>query len=386
MLAVITDDLTGASEIAGIALARGSRTVIASRNFNQPECDVLVVSSNMRSFDARSAATKSAELTRLIMALSPVLIFKKTDSVLRGNIGPELTAQMRAEGKGRALLVPANPSRDRIVRDGIYYVDGLPIAESVFGSNRRLALKSSSVVDILSTRGLPDIMSVSPGDPLTEPGVYVGNAESSEDLRRWAECLDDEIVPAGAADFFAAVLDCKIGNTPFELHEQALNPDCRALYLCGSNFPLSRKAVNDAIASSVPVISMPDSLYFSDSPDPESVNAWAGDVVSALKRNQKVIVNAKQQPGPHCLRSSDISAAMAAVVLRAVEENAVDELFVEGGATSEAVMSALQVDCLYPSESIVPGVTRMRVHGYPKLHVTMKPGSYSWPRQIWNFN
>jgi len=386
MLAVITDDLTGASEIAGIALARGSRTVIASRDFDLPDCDVLVVSSNMRSMLPEAASLTSAELTRQIVALSPLLIFKKTDSVLRGNVGPELKAQMHVEGKDRALLVPANPSRNRVVKDGIYYVDGVPVAESDFGFSQGISLASSGVTRILETRGLPGVISVSPDEPMELPGVYAGNAESDEDLRRWAERVDESVVPAGAADFFSALLDSMASLTLSSCDEQHLESDCRALYLCGSNFPQSRQAVHDAVLSGIPVISMPDAVYFSDAPDPGRVSAWASDVVRALKQHNRVIVNAKQQPKPNCLCSSDISAAMAVVVARAVEENAVDELFVEGGATAEAVMSALQVERLYPCDAIVPGVTRMRVHGYPTLHVTMKPGSYRWPSQIWNFN
>ena len=54
------------------------------------------------------------------------------DSILRGNVGDELLAQLSVSGKERALLVPANPVLKRTIRDGIYYYDGIPLNELSF--------------------------------------------------------------------------------------------------------------------------------------------------------------------------------------------------------------------------------------------------------------
>ena len=136
MLAVISDDFTGASEIAGIALAKGYSTVIETRSIRRTDADVLVIATDMRSLDPESAARKSAQLTSEVLKLQPDLIFKKVDSVLRGNVGPELEAQMKAEHKDAALLIPANPSRKRTISGGVYFVDGKPVVESGFAQSR----------------------------------------------------------------------------------------------------------------------------------------------------------------------------------------------------------------------------------------------------------
>ena len=71
MLAVISDDFTGASEIAGAALVRGYRTVIETRSVGRNDAEVLVIASNMRSLDAQSAREKSRLLTRELLRFEP---------------------------------------------------------------------------------------------------------------------------------------------------------------------------------------------------------------------------------------------------------------------------------------------------------------------------
>ena len=386
MFAVITDDFTGASELAGIALEKGYRTVIETQSVYPANADVLVIATDMRSQDPQSAAVVSAKLTKQILKMQPEFIFKKVDSVMRGNIGPELEAQMRAENKPSALLVPANPSRQRTINGGVYYVGGTPVANSGFALNHEFSAASSRVVDILRTGGATRAICISADEPFAGAGVHVGNAVTDHDLEAWAARVDDNVVPAGAADFFAAVLDSR-GQASSKNGKPRLEAfGARRLYLCGSNFPSSRDAVAEARSHSVAVSDMPDEIYYADKFDVGKVFDWANSLQAMVEDNGAVIVTANQVPGPdRPFRRRVITRSMAEVASRVVKAGLVDELFIEGGSTSQAVMSALNADSLYPSQSIAPGVTRMRVDAYPQLHITMKPGSYSWPACVWNF-
>jgi uncharacterized protein YgbK (DUF1537 family) len=386
MLAVITDDFTGASEIAGIALAKGYRTVIETQTVSQSDADVLVIASNMRSLDTASAVTKSAELTKQILALKPDLIFKKVDSVLRGNVGPELEAQMKAEAKPHALLVPANPSLRRTIVDGIYYVGDSPIAKSVFAKNYNFSSDSSKVTDILRNRGAKNAVSISLTDEFVADGVHIGNAGNAEDLRNWAGRINGQTIPAGAADFFSAILDSRApGEAPNEKASAAIELG-RALYVCGSNFPSSQKAVTDAAGRGLHIVAMPDEIYYNHLLDSASLERWAQQVLVAFEDHKNVAIAALQEPENRSLSGLKITQALAAVARRAVVENRIDDLMIEGGSTAHALMSALNINKLLPVEALAAGVTRMKVEIYPNLHVTMKPGSYRWPTSIWNVN
>ncbi len=386
MLAVISDDFTGASEIAGIALSKGYRAVIETRTIRPVEADVIIIATDMRSLDPDSAARKSAKLTAEILALKPELIFKKVDSVMRGNIGPELEAQMRVEGKSTALLVPANPTRRRTIKDGVYYVDDKPVIESDFAQNHDFAAPTSKVVAILENRGASNAICISAGDEITTNGIHIGNTKDTGDLRRWAESITDQLVPAGAADFFAALLDVRHSDGSIGRFDNASMRKGRSLFACGSNFPSSRGAVADAQSRGAKVVAMPNEIYFNDHVESELLGRWADDVIAALDESNTVIIAALQSPNGRSICGQEITGAVADVVRQVVEKDAIDDLMLEGGATSQAVMSALGVDCLFPSQSLAPGVTSMRVDSYPDLHVTMKPGSYRWPDDIWGFD
>ncbi len=386
MFAVITDDFTGASEIAGIALQHGFRAVIETSARDCREADVLVLASDMRLLAPEDAADESARATRELLKLDPEFIYKKVDSVLRGNIGPELEAQMRVENKALALLVPANPSRQRTIANGVYFIDGIPLAESGFAPSHRLASPTSLVVDILISRGASNAISLSSHEPFGKTGIHVGNTANVDDVRRWAGRADRNLVPAGGADFFAAILASQPARERIngvEKHPYAFG---RSLIVCGSNFPSSNSAVTQAMSRGVCVQAMPDDIYYSDVADPAAVASWAESVVQSLRDHETVIIAALQVPDQHSMDGAGIARVMADVALRAVEQRALNDLMIEGGATSSAVMSALSIESLRPSLSLAPGVTRMQVDGYPDLYVTMKPGSYRWPDKVWKVN
>lgn len=70
---------------------------------------------------------------------------------------------------------------------------------------------------------------------------------------------------------------------------------------------------------------------------------------------------------------------MSEVALRVVKTGLVHHLLIEGGETSQAVMSALKIDSLRPWRILAPGVTCMQAENYPDLRISTKPGSYAWP-------
>ena len=382
MIAVITDDLTGAAEIAGSALARGFRSVIKTQSVGKEEADVLVIATNMRSLDTAAAVSKSALLIKQILGLEPDLIFKKVDSVLRGHVGPELAAQMEVEKKSRALLIPANPSQQRTIADGIYFVDDQPVAQSGFAASHDFASKTSKVVEILANGGAGSAVCISPGDTIDRDGLYIGNTRDSDDLHAWALVVDDTMVPAGGVDFFSAILDTRSPAMNGRDDLDAVRGDGNSLYVCGSNFPTSRAAISPLQDHTV-CIAMPDDVYFSPEVDPELLDRWAAQVLDGLKDHRNVVITAAQKPNGRSLSGRKITQAMAEIARQVVASGAISDLMIEGGATSQAVLAALHIDSLYPTDSLALGVTRMRVDEYPQLHVTTKPGSYRWPESIW---
>jgi uncharacterized protein YgbK (DUF1537 family) len=70
---------------------------------------------------------------------------------------------------------------------------------------------------------------------------------------------------------------------------------------------------------------------------------------------------------------------LAQVVIRMLEQCAVGELLLEGGATTFALLEKKGWTSLTPLIEFSPGIVRMAVIGKPNLFLTLKPGSYPWP-------
>ena len=125
------DDLTGALEAGAKFAGRGMRTVVTAAGENCPGYEAVVVDTETRHL---SRAEAEAVLTALAGGEAEV-IYKKTDSTLRGHIGAELRAMAGVYGAGVAYI-PAYPAMGRTVRRGQLHVNGVPVHRTAFGQGR----------------------------------------------------------------------------------------------------------------------------------------------------------------------------------------------------------------------------------------------------------
>jgi 4-hydroxythreonine-4-phosphate dehydrogenase len=140
-IAVIADDLSGATESAAAGLLRVSRNTVVLTGATSEPADysddgpdstddaprMTTVDTHTRQLDARAAAEelhRAARLTR-----DARLVVKKVDSLLRGNVGPEVAALSRALGR-TPVIAPSLPRLDRLVRGGVLRVDGVPLHQT----------------------------------------------------------------------------------------------------------------------------------------------------------------------------------------------------------------------------------------------------------------
>jgi len=76
---------------------------------------------------------------------------------------------------------------------------------------------------------------------------------------------------------------------------------------------------------------------------------------------------------------------MSEVVCIIVAAVDVNDLFIEGGATTSAILNKLNFTQFIPTFEYAPGVVRMKIRSKDNIYITIKPGSYQFPEQIWNF-
>lgn len=376
MIAVIADDFTGAAEIGGIGLRHGLNVVIETEIVQQRDIDLLIIATDTRSLPAKEAADIIGNITGQLLELKPSFIYKKVDSVLRGNVAGELVAQMNVSGKDRAVVIAANPVFKRIIRNGVYYIDHIPLHETSFSSDPEYPVRSSSVKEIVGDIAITNLL---PDNILPDHGLIVGDVNDVDDLEKWADSIDEKTLPAGASGFFGALLgkyitksNC-VGITPPPFGE-------KVLYVLGSAFP-KKDGMLDKIGHYLS--NMPGELYFNKDVDPRHLENWADDIVRGIREHKRVVaavIHAHSNEPDIALRVREITGKMVQKVLEKAEIN---ELIIEGGSTTSVVLKYLNINKLRPLHELETGIIRMSMDGMPHLCLTTKPGSYLWPEDIW---
>lgn len=364
MIAVIADDLTGAAELGGIGVRYGLRTEIRTTAGADTHADLLVIAGDSRSKNEMGAVEEMRTITRRLRSLQPEWVYKKTDSVLRGHVVAELEAHMQELDRRLALLVPANPSLGRTIRDGHYYMNGQPVHLTAFATDPEFPVTSSNVQDMLHTRERPVFIRKA-ADELPVRGIIVGEVHDKDNLQLWASRLPEEALAAGGAEFFSALLEQRLGRKP-SAAPQTIKPGIPMLFVSGSTFDSSRALIRDQFDRGGPVCYM--------GPD------WAAAVTGTLRREGKAIMAIDAAHRGHT--AHQLRTLVAETVGAVVRSSMPAELIIEGGATAYAILEKQGWHRLIPEQELAPGTIRMRVTQTPGLFITVKPGSYRWPESI----
>ena len=383
MIGVIADDFTGAAEIAGIGLRHGLDVAYQLAVEQVDSVDLLVIASNMRNMPAEAAKAESEALTRKLTRLGPKLIFKKTDSALRGNVLAELEATLEALKLSRALLLPANPGMGRAIHHGHYFMDGVRLDRTPFFQDPDYRHRTSEVLGMLGESDVTATRYLTLAEAALGPGVNLGETRREEDLTRWVELLDDATLPAGGAEFFAHILRAR-GYRVIPAKYRFQEGQGKVLYVCGSASPYSRAAIERAKAEGATVCEIPEDLYLGKGSRSLALRRWTEQISGRLAEDKTVIVAINRPLKAEASAPEKLAQDMAEVVERVWQSSdGIAALRIEGGATLSAIARRLGFKTFFPMREYATGVVEMRVEGFGDLSVTVKPGSYPWPEGSW---
>jgi uncharacterized protein YgbK (DUF1537 family) len=183
MIGVIADDLTGAAELGGMGLRHGLHADILLSGPILGGADLVCLDTDSRSSPPQTAERQAASAARQLLEARAQWIYKKVDSVLRGNVVVEVAAIMKTLGLPRALLLPANPSLGRVIREGRYYVNGRPIHETDFARDPEYPRTSSEALELLGSSKQVPVCIRRAGDSLPASGIVLGEAGTPDDVR-----------------------------------------------------------------------------------------------------------------------------------------------------------------------------------------------------------
>lgn len=380
MIAVIADDFTGAAEIGGIGLKYGLKVIIETKVNEAPGADLLIIATDTRSLNGDEAAKEIERITKELEQLNPSYVYKKLDSVLRGNISKELLAQLETLKKDRAIIVAGNPTFGRVIEHGRYAINKVPLNKTNFVDDPDFHSTSDNVVEIIR-QGTESVVSKSVDEILPKKGLIVGDVTCVEDMQKWTQHVDEATVVAGGSGFFDVMLARE--NRPQKSEIKELREKVSGtLFVFGSMFPKSNGLEKRLRVAGVVKKNMPDQIYLNKDYQGQIFTNWVNEVVESIKANKKTIISIDNQDSKEVGISNRIKATVAKLVHDVVHKAEISNLFIEGGATTSEILRALKIAKLYPFNELDLGVIQMRVDEYPDLVITTKPGSYVWPDDI----
>jgi len=221
LLGCIADDFTGGTDLAGMLVKSGMRTVqmIGVPTGSLPDdIDAVVIALKSRTAPVAEAISESLAALRYLQAGGCRQFYFKYcstfDSTPRGNIGPVAEALMDALGADFTIACPAFPANQRTIYKGYLFVGDVLLNESGMRDHPLTPMTDANLVRVLqqqTTRrvGLVDYAIVSKGaSAILERfgalrrescGFAIVDALSNDDLMQLgAACADFALVTAGS--------------------------------------------------------------------------------------------------------------------------------------------------------------------------------------------
>lgn len=396
-LLIIADDFTGGLDTGVQFASKGIPTCVltdSSEDFREAasDCEVLVIVAETRHLPATDAYDIVYKTALKGTELGISHIYKKTDSALRGNIGAELAAVYQACGASVLPFIPALPAMNRVTRNGIQYIDGIPVAQSVFGRDPFEPVKESDVSRLISLQTDLPVGTAAPDQISCHTGITVIDAANETDLRQAGQALSrikNLQASAGCAGF-ASVLPELLGLTSRGIPELP-RLDAGLFVLCGSVNPITQKQLDHGEQHGfsrihiVPEVKLHPEIFRSA----EGAAVIAGwkkqmaatdwmilDANDTDPRNMDTAVRAAEEG----LSIEDVRQRISeslGIILSEITTSPADRtLLITGGDTLLESMNRMKVFRMMPLTEVFPGVvlSRVTLHGRPRLVITKSGG------------
>lgn len=378
---VIADDFTGAAEIGGIAYHCGlSVSLVTSLSVQGiPDKDVIVLDTNTRSLDPASVPERILDALVNTDLGDFDLVYKKVDSVLRGPIETEIKTIMQLMKVDFAVLIPANPSKGRIIKNGRYYIDGLLISETDFAHDPEYPRLYNEVEllirDATAVQPMHSFRTDNVQKQIVMPDIY-----AQEHLSQViAKLKRVKFLPAGGADFFKALLierfDLKMARDyPFPKLKGQI------LYVTGSLHAQASQtlaALKNLGYSSfyLPEMALDQDLYF---------HQWSDQILRSYQNGRNTIIARPENKISDAAGIKKITSLISEAVLQLILEcDRMDNIIIEGGETASTIFRRLGNSILDIREVLADGVVKVKVRQL-NISIIVKPGSYRWPQEFFS--
>ncbi len=401
----IADDYTGASDIASFIAKGGLRTILVNGDADlstiPKDSQAVVVALKIRTCDPPEAKWQAVKKFIQLKELGAKTLYYKYcstfDCTRFGNIGVVADAVMEELGFQYTVLCPSLPVNGRTVRNGVLYVNEVPLSESSMRFHPITPMWDSRISVLMSEQ--------------SRYPVYTFPAEELADAAKWKEKMDGlrgrhthfylvpdyyedkhafEIVSAfhdlcfftGGSGLGIAlakkIMEKGLENNP--VASSASKADGDTLLLAGSCSAMTRAQVADYIQKGKKTMRLdPVSLMNDESGYLNTVIKFMMEsrkeaplIYSSTDPDQIEII--QERYGAH-----EISERIEQFFARVAEvsvNNGFKKLIIAGGETSSATIQKLGFSMFKTGVSVAPGVPVLTPLNDPSMRIILKSGNF----------
>ncbi len=384
LLGCIADDFTGGTDLAGMLVKAGMRTVQMIGVPQEPigdDIDAVVIALKSRTTPAAEAIEESlAALAWLQQAGCRQIYFKYCstfDSTAKGNIGPVAEALMDALGSKFTIACPAFPANNRTIYKGYLFVGDQLLSESGMRNHPLTPMNDASLVRVLQGQvkgkvGLAEYSTVQKGAAAVRERFAALQAEgcnfavvdalSNDDLMSiGAACADLPLVTAGSGIALGLPQNFrKAGLLADDQVADTLPPTGGLRAVISGSCSIATQGQVAAMRAAHPAFNVDPFELARGSDVVGAALAWAAQHINA----GPVLIYATATPDAVKAVQAQLGAEKAgnlvedalAEIAKGLIALGVGQLIVAGGETSGAVVKALGVSGLRIGPEIDPGV------------------------------
>ena len=396
----IADDFTGGSDAASFLKKGGLQTMLINGDAYRGstldgDTQAVVIALKTRSIEPEEAVRESEEAVTWLLEQGAEKIYFKYcstfDSTDRGNIGPVTDRLMELMDQPYTVLCPALPVNGWTVREGILYVNGVPLGESHMRFHPVNPMTESKVELIMARQSKYPCITVD--GALLDRGKeavleYISRAAAgaehltvvldyyeTEQGRRLAEYFDGLRLLTGGSGLLEYIAAESSGREAKTEKKPDWNIPGPRMILAGSCSSMTQKQVARYLESGKKALRLEPAKLISGEQKLEEVKA----AVQSAKEDLLIYSTAAPEELCRSTEAWDVSAllenAMGDLACLAVKSGA-RKLIVAGGETSGAVTRKLGYSRFYIGEDAAPGVPVMTPVERPDLRLVLKSGNF----------
>jgi uncharacterized protein YgbK (DUF1537 family) len=410
-IVIIADDLTGAAD-TGVqfcpffdhAILVSYRQLFRAEGGDLPSMPgAMAVYTNSRALETDSARQRTISVARRLPQARTLWLYKKVDSCLRGNPGAETEALMDELGYSLSFIAPAFPAMGRTTLHDIHRVHGIPLHATELSKDPVAPVSESALSRLIAAQcrypvDHVDLCFLEGDEELLRAEIrrrarlgarhLVFDAVTDTHLARIARLaltMNGRVLPVGSAGLAAGLGRCLTDGPKKRPGPPARCGKGRILLVCGSTSRVTRLQV-ETLTGAYPYTVLrlgPGDLMG------RHRDTWRLAKIDTARRilsrgHLVITVGSSPDDGEQTDAAGGRQAAesivkalgnLAAEILTAVIPGL---LFLTGGDTADAVLTAAGVERIDIRGEIIPGVVEGTLSGGALQGVTVvtKAGAF----------